>query len=75
MKTESRFVLVAKDAKLDEKYGLDLNLVFINGAPVALNALIAGDIHMAATSGIAAISLAAQGRPIAIIANVGSTPY
>jgi ABC-type nitrate/sulfonate/bicarbonate transport system substrate-binding protein len=66
---------IAKDAKLDEKYGLDLNLVFINGAPVALNALIAGDIHMAATSGIAAISLAAQGGPIAIIANVGSTPY
>jgi ABC-type nitrate/sulfonate/bicarbonate transport system substrate-binding protein len=66
---------IAKDAKLDEKYGLDLNLIFINGAPVALNALIAGDVHMAATSGIAPISLAAQGGPIAIIANVGSTPY
>ena len=33
---------IAKDAKLDEKYGLDLNLVFINGAPVALNAHLKG---------------------------------
>ena len=30
---------VAKEAKLYEKYGLDANLVFISGAPVALNAL------------------------------------
>ena len=66
---------LAKEAKLDEKYGLDLNLIFINGAPVTLNALVAGDIHMAATSGVAGISLAAQGGPIAIIANIGSTPY
>lgn len=66
---------LAKEAKLDQKYGLDLNLIFINGAPVTLNALVAGDIDMAATSGIAGISLAAQGGPIAIIANIGSTPY
>jgi ABC-type nitrate/sulfonate/bicarbonate transport system substrate-binding protein len=66
---------IAKEAKLYEKYGLDTSLVFISGAPVALNALVAGDVHMAATSGVAAISLAAQGGPIAIIANVGPTPY
>lgn len=66
---------VAKEAKLYEKYGLDANLVFISGAPVALNALLAGDVQMVATSGVAGISLAAQGGPIAIIANIGPTPY
>jgi ABC-type nitrate/sulfonate/bicarbonate transport system substrate-binding protein len=66
---------LAKEAKLDQKYGIDLNLIFINGAPVTLNALVAGDIDMAATSGVAGISLAAQGGPIAIIANIGATPY
>lgn len=66
---------VAKDAKLYEKYGLNVRLVYISGAPIALNALVAGDVQLVATSGVAALSLAAQGAPIVIIASIGATPY
>jgi ABC-type nitrate/sulfonate/bicarbonate transport system substrate-binding protein len=66
---------VAKEAKLYEKYGLNVRLVYISGAPISLNALVAGDVQLVATSGVAAISLAAQGAPIVIIASIGATPY
>jgi NitT/TauT family transport system substrate-binding protein len=72
----SRFpYMAAKQAKLYEKYGLAVNLLFISGAPTALNALVGGDMHMVATSGIAAVSMGSAGGRVAIIAGIGTTPY
>jgi ABC-type nitrate/sulfonate/bicarbonate transport system substrate-binding protein len=72
----SRFpYMAAKQARLYEKYGLTANLLFISGAPTALNALLGGDVHMVATSGVAAVSLGNAGAPVVIIAGIGTTPY
>ena len=72
----SRFpYMAAKQAKLYEKYGLAVNLLFISGAPTALNALVGGDVHMVGTSGVAAVSMGSAGGPVVIIANIGTTPY
>lgn len=67
--------MAAKQAKLYEKYALAVNLLFISGAPTALNALVGGDVHMVATSGVAAVSLGTAGGSVVIIASIGTTPY
>jgi ABC-type nitrate/sulfonate/bicarbonate transport system substrate-binding protein len=72
----SRFpYMAAKQARLYVKYGVTANLLFISGAPTALNALLGGDVHMVATSGVAAVSLGNAGAPVVIIAGIGTTPY
>jgi ABC-type nitrate/sulfonate/bicarbonate transport system substrate-binding protein len=63
---------IAKDVGLFEKYGLDVKLVFIRAGSTATQALIGGDIQMVAAAGSAAISAAARGAPIVIIATVGA---
>ena len=72
----SRFpYFAAKQAQLYQKHGLAVNLLFISGAPTALNALVGGDMHMVATSGVAAVSLGTAGGQVVIIASIGTTPY
>jgi NitT/TauT family transport system substrate-binding protein len=73
---ESRAPLyIAKDLGLFEKYGLDAQIVNIRGAGINIASLMAGEIQMAVAAGTVAITAAARGAPIVIIATVGPTEY
>jgi ABC-type nitrate/sulfonate/bicarbonate transport system substrate-binding protein len=74
--SESRAPLyMAKDLRLFEKYGLDTQIVNIRGAAVNIASLMAGEIQMAAANGAIAMTAAARGAPIVIVATVGPTVY
>jgi NitT/TauT family transport system substrate-binding protein len=66
---------MAQDLRLFEKRGLDVTLVNISSGFVSINALISGDIQIAAASSSSAISSALRGAPVVIAATFGPTPY
>jgi NitT/TauT family transport system substrate-binding protein len=66
---------IAKEKRLFEKHGLEVKLVNISSGVVSINALIGGDIQIAAASGSSAVAAAARGAPLAIVATFGPTPY
>jgi NitT/TauT family transport system substrate-binding protein len=73
---ESRAPLyIAKDLGLYEKYGLDVQIVNIRGAAINTAALLAGEIQMTVAASAVAITAAARGAPIVIIATIGPTEY
>ena len=73
---ESRAPLyIAKDLGLFEKYGLDMQIVNIRGAAINTAALLAGEIQMTVAASAVAITAAARGAPIVIIATIGPTEY
>jgi NitT/TauT family transport system substrate-binding protein len=73
---ESRAPLyIAKDLGLYEKYGLDVEIVNIRGAAINTAALLAGEIQMTVAASAVAITAAARGAPIVIIATIGPTEY
>ncbi len=74
--SESRAPLyIAKELGLFEKYGLDARIVNIRGAAVNIAALMAGEIQMAVAAGTVAVTAAARGAPIVIVATMGPTKY
>jgi NitT/TauT family transport system substrate-binding protein len=73
---ESRAPLyIAQDLKLFEKFGLDAHIVNIRGSAINNAALMAGEIQMAVANGTIAITAAARGAPIVIVATAGPTRY
>jgi NitT/TauT family transport system substrate-binding protein len=66
---------IAKDLGLYEKYGLDGNLVYIASGITSVNALLGGSVHLIAASGSSAVTAAARGAPVAIIASLGPIAY
>ena len=66
---------IAKETGLFEKYGLDVKLVFIRAGATVTQALIGGDIQIAANTGAAVIVAATRGASVVIIAAIGPTPY
>jgi ABC-type nitrate/sulfonate/bicarbonate transport system substrate-binding protein len=74
--SESRAPLyMAQDLRLFEKYGLDTQIVNIRGAAINNASLMAGEIQMAVANGTIAVTAAARGAPIVILATVGPTKY
>src|SRR5947199_9241731 len=55
-------IWVAKEARLFDKQGLDLNLVYIPGGPRSIMSLIGGSVQFVNHSGISALE-ARQRRP------------
>ena len=66
---------IAQDLRLFEKHGLEVTLVNIPSGFVSINALISGDIQIAAASSSSAIASAVRGAPVVILATFGPTPY
>jgi ABC-type nitrate/sulfonate/bicarbonate transport system substrate-binding protein len=66
---------VGKDARIFEKYGLDLKLVQIGAGSVIMSALVAGEAHMAPVAAATVASAAAQGVPAVIVGTNGGAPY
>lgn len=67
-------MLVAKELRLFEKYGLDVDIVYIRGASTSLQSLLAGEVQLVVGGGQGTIGAAARGAPVVIISNFSSTP-
>ncbi|MBI1998561.1 MAG: ABC transporter substrate-binding protein [Deltaproteobacteria bacterium] len=62
-------IWVAKEARFFEKYGLDLNLVYISGGPRAIMSLIGGSVQFVNHSGMPALEAYQRGADTALIAS------
>jgi ABC-type nitrate/sulfonate/bicarbonate transport system substrate-binding protein len=70
--TGSRIPLwVAKEARLFEKHGLNVNLVVIAAGNTAIGALMGGDVEILGAPGSTSMVSAARGLPIVIIGTFG----
>jgi len=67
---------IAKDAGFYKKYGLDVELIFINGSTRGIQSLIAGDLDFAGAVGTSAINGKLAGGDVYIIDSLVNTlPY
>jgi ABC-type nitrate/sulfonate/bicarbonate transport system substrate-binding protein len=64
---------VAKDRKIFDKYGLDVQLIFVMGGALVSQMLAAGEIQIAANAPAALVSLIAGGENIAMF--LGLLPW
>jgi ABC-type nitrate/sulfonate/bicarbonate transport system substrate-binding protein len=60
---------IAKDLRVFEKYGLDVELVYVGGAR-NIQALLGGSIDFSQAGGASVVSAAAQGAEVAILGTV-----
>lgn len=60
---------IAKDLKLFQKYGLDVELVYVSGAK-PIQAMLGGSIDVSQVGGAAVVSAAAQGADVVILGTV-----
>src|SRR5918992_3429840 len=67
-------MLVAQDLRLFQKYGLEVNIVYIRGAATSLQSLLAGEVQLVVGGGQGTIAAAARGAPVVIVSNFSSTP-
>ena len=66
---------IAKENKIFEKHGLDVNLVSIRGSATTMQALVGGDIDLVYVTGAAAVAAAGRGAPVVIVATSGHNDY
>ena len=67
---------IAKETGIFKKYGLDLDLVFIDGSTRGIQALLAGDLSFTEAVGTSAINGKIAGGDIAIVNGLINTlPY
>jgi NitT/TauT family transport system substrate-binding protein len=64
---------VAKDKKLFEKYGVDVQTIFVMGGALVSQMLAAGEIQIAANAPAALVSLIAGGEDIAMFLGISNT--
>ena len=60
---------LAEDAGLFQRYGLDVDLVYIQAAPNVARSLMAGDVAIAGLGPRVLLEAAAQGSDLVLIAN------
>lgn len=69
-------VFVTRDARIFEKHGLDVDIRFIAGGPIAINALLAGEAQAVVMAGAASIAAALGGADaVAIMALVNTMDH
>jgi ABC-type nitrate/sulfonate/bicarbonate transport system substrate-binding protein len=64
---------VAKDKKIFQKYGVDVQMIFVMGGALVSQMLAAGEIQVAANAPAALISLIAGGTDIAMFVGISNT--
>ena len=64
---------VAKDKKIFEKYGVDVQMIFVMGGALVSQMLAAGEIQVAANAPAALISLIAGGTDVAMFLGISNT--
>jgi NitT/TauT family transport system substrate-binding protein len=66
-------LFVARDARIFEKHGLEVDIRFIAGGPPAISALLAGEVQIALMSGPATIAAVLGGADAAVVMAVVNT--
>jgi len=69
------YLWIAKENKIFEKHGLNINLVSVRGSATTMQTLIGGDVDLIYVTGAAAVTAAARGAPVVIIATSGNNDY
>ena len=64
---------VAKDKKIFDKYGLDVQMIFVMGGALVSQMLAAGEIQIAANAPAALLGLVAGGEKIAMFIGISNT--
>jgi ABC-type nitrate/sulfonate/bicarbonate transport system substrate-binding protein len=64
---------VAKDKRIFDKYGLDVQLIFVMGGSLVTQMLAAGEIQIAANAPAALLGLVAGGEKIAMFIGISNT--
>ena len=64
---------VAKDKRIFDKYGLDVQLIFVMGGALVTQMLAAGEIQIAANAPAALLGLVAGGEKIAMFLGISNT--
>ncbi|MEX0803979.1 MAG: ABC transporter substrate-binding protein [Candidatus Binatia bacterium] len=64
---------VAKDKKIFDKYGVDVQMIFVMGGALVSQMLAAGEIQVAANAPAALVSLIAGGQDIATFLGISNT--
>jgi len=64
---------VAKDKRIFDKYGLDVQLIFVMGGALVTQMLAAGEIQIAANAPAALLGLVAGGEKIAMFIGISNT--
>jgi NitT/TauT family transport system substrate-binding protein len=64
---------IAKDKKIFDKYGLDVQLIFVMGGALVSQMLAAGEIQIAANAPAALLSLIAGGEKIVMFLGISNT--
>jgi NitT/TauT family transport system substrate-binding protein len=64
---------VAKDKRIFDKYGLDVQLIFVMGGSLVSQMLAAGEIQIAANAPAALLGLVAGGEKIAMFIGISNT--
>jgi NitT/TauT family transport system substrate-binding protein len=66
----------AQDTRLFEKFGVQVELLYIQGQPIALPALVTKEIDVLLTSGGSAVPFIMNGLPLIMVANLNNIqPY
>jgi ABC-type nitrate/sulfonate/bicarbonate transport system substrate-binding protein len=65
---------IAKDQNIFNKYGLDVELVYIPGAATAVPALLSNDLQIRAGSAATTLQAASQRAKLVIFGTFGPTP-
>jgi NitT/TauT family transport system substrate-binding protein len=66
----------AQDTRLFDKFGLQIELLYIQGQPIALPALVTREIDVLLTSGGSAVPFIMNGLPLMMVANLNNIqPY
>ena len=66
---------IAKELRLYEKYGLDVELVSIAAGSISLTALLAGNVHLTTDSSSGVVGAVGRGAPIVTVSTNGILPY
>ena len=66
---------IAKEAKLFEKHGLQVELIYLQSVAVGLPALVGGDVQILAGGAAAMLSAASRGAKLILFGTFGPTPY
>ena len=68
-------VWMAKESGAFDKYGIQADIILITSGPVAVQALIGGDLHVVSAASNAVINAILSGAPIIAVGGTANRPY
>src|SRR5688572_21334425 len=68
-------IWMAKESGAFEKYGIQADIILITSGPVAVQALIGGDLHVVSAASNAVINAVLNGAPIIAVGGTANRPY